>query len=692
MAAVTQTIQSYIQGVSTEADKDKPPGFVKEARNAYPDVTFGMTKRPGTIFTTDLGTSLELDDAYFFLYRYNDKEEMYIGMVYNKSLRIKNIVTGVEATITGGTDHPYLDGDKDDFRYRQNQNNFLLLNKTVTTALSDDLSPGSITGEVNTIAELPDVADLNPGDIYNVVGINGNQDDYVLQWDGQTWREVVYPNSKYLIDGSTMPHELVRTDTDTFTFQAATWSPRVSGQPSTTGNSRQPSFIGHRIKNLFYYKNRLGFVSMDNVIMSQPLDYFNFWRNSALTTSDADPIDLTCSSLRDVFLFAVQPMTQGLLLFSTREQFIMTAGTNGVLTPSTASIRSVSQYEMYTVIDPFLVDEQIFFTSQANNYTRVLSMNTQGDNNNPKFIDVGKPVTTYIPIGINRGFGSNQNQFIALYDNTKNNIFFYRFFNRDGENQLRSWFKWDFPGKILGCFMEQDTIFIAISANGKVYMNVLYINPNNQVPIVQTPQGQIYSNPTLEYLQQPVSVTYDNSTKLSTITTTTLDPNNAEWKPVAIEIYSGGQANGAFWNLTKVSDTTYTVNGDLSDIVGLLFGFTYPFDMELPKTYYRNGNDADYTASLTIARMKFAMGKTGAVSFEVRPRGSANFSPIGEVDISNWYLLDSAPIDDERFFTVPVHQRNDNFDVRISSDSPYPVSLLSMSWEGQYSPRYYRRT
>ena len=51
MAAVTQTIPSYILGVSREADKDKPPGYVKEARNCYPDTTFGMTKRPGSIYS-----------------------------------------------------------------------------------------------------------------------------------------------------------------------------------------------------------------------------------------------------------------------------------------------------------------------------------------------------------------------------------------------------------------------------------------------------------------------------------------------------------------------------------------------------------------------------------------------------------------------------------------------------------------
>ena len=86
------------------------------------------------------------------------------------------------------------------------------------------------------------------------------------------------------------------------------------------------------------------------------------------------------------------------------------------------------------------------------------------------------------------------------------------------------------------------------------------------------------------------------------------------------------------------------------------------------------------------------MGKTGVVSFKIQPRAEGDAETIGGVEQSNWYRLDSAPIDDERLFTVPVHQRNDNFDIEISSDSPYPVSLLSMTWEGQYSPRYYRRS
>ena len=56
------------------------------------------------------------------------------------------------------------------------------------------------------------------------------------------------------------------------------------------------------------------------------------------------------------------------------------------------------------------------------------------------------------------------------------------------------------------------------------------------------------------------------------------------------------------------------------------------------------------------------------------------------------YLADDVPLIEESIFTIPVHQRSDNFNLRVFSNSPFPVSLTSMMWEGQYSPRFYRRT
>ena len=59
---------------------------------------------------------------------------------------------------------------------------------------------------------------------------------------------------------------------------------------------------------------------------------------------------------------------------------------------------------------------------------------------------------------------------------------------------------------------------------------------------------------------------------------------------------------------------------------------------------------------------------------------------------ANTYLADDVPLDESRTVTIPIHQRSENFNLRIFTDSPFPVSLNSMMWEGNYSPRFYKRT
>ena len=54
MAAVTQKISNYLSGVSKQADSKKLPGQVRECLNGFPDVTLGLTKRPGFKFISKL--------------------------------------------------------------------------------------------------------------------------------------------------------------------------------------------------------------------------------------------------------------------------------------------------------------------------------------------------------------------------------------------------------------------------------------------------------------------------------------------------------------------------------------------------------------------------------------------------------------------------------------------------------------
>ena len=74
-------------------------------------------------------------------------------------------------------------------------------------------------------------------------------------------------------------------------------------------------------------------------------------------------------------------------------------------------------------------------------------------------------------------------------------------------------------------------------------------------------------------------------------------------------------------NLTASGEGALNVASDV------IVGFKYNFDVELPRTYYRPETPVtDYTASLTIARMKFAVGLSGMMSFKLKQKGRLPYS------------------------------------------------------------------
>ena len=65
---------------------------------------------------------------------------------------------------------------------------------------------------------------------------------------------------------------------------------------------------------------------------------------------------------------------------------------------------------------------------------------------------------------------------------------------------------------------------------------------------------------------------------------------------------------------------------------------------------------------------------------------------LSAVANANYYLANDIPLSDQSYVTLPIHQNNKNFTLKLFNDSPFPVSVGSMMWEGNYSPRYYRRS
>ena len=114
----------------------------------------------------------------------------------------------------------------------------------------------------------------------------------------------------------------------------------------------------------------------------------------------------------------------------------------------------------------------------------------------------------------------------------------------------------------------------------------------------------------------------------------------------------------------------------------------------LPTIYFSNdpnGTRSDYTASLTIARVKISTGLSGVLGFKLNRKGTSDYTDVRPVPSANFYLANDVPLEDESVANIPIHQKNTNFTLKAFSDSPFPVSLNSMMWEGYYSPRFYQR-
>ena len=152
------------------------------------------------------------------------------------------------------------------------------------------------------------------------------------------WKETLDPATSTGLDNTTMPHELINNNTNIFTFQKIAYTSRLVGDDTTNSH---PSFVGKAIQQTFFHNNRLGFLSADNVSMSQSAEYYNFYHTSAQTVTDADPVDINTSSIKPASLHGVIPTTQGLVLFSKNQQFLMRAA-DGILTPTSTSVSTIS--------------------------------------------------------------------------------------------------------------------------------------------------------------------------------------------------------------------------------------------------------------------------------------------------------------------------------------------------------------
>ena len=272
------------------------------------------------------------------------------------------------------------------------------------------------------------------------------------------WFETTAPSEAIGLLTVDMPKTVVRRQDDGvgtvtgtpnqlyFSVESITWSTKETGGVAEAPN---PSFIGNTISDVFFYKNRLGFLSGENVILSKIDDLFNFFPTSVKEVLDDDPVDISVSSNTALNLIQVATFPDSLVLFGTNKQFTLHSD-GKPFTALNITVDPTTAYNANPEADPVSVGSSLFFNAPVGRYSSVREYAITPDTLVADAVDVTGHVPRFLPSNIKQILAEPNLEYLFLFDKNeadsdcKNNLWVYKFFWQGNEKVQSAWFKWEF--------------------------------------------------------------------------------------------------------------------------------------------------------------------------------------------------------------------------------------------------------
>ena len=559
----------------------------------------------------------------------------------------------------------------------------------------------TLDGTVQVFSDLP--AGPTPGDYYKVVGsTEENFGGYYVRATAATpdvWEETYGPDSNEAIDEYTMPFVLVHdTVADTWSFKPFTWLPRRFGDVET---NPAPTFINKQIQEVFFYKNRLGLLSDENVVFSGAGDFGNFWRNTVTTVIDSDVVDVAVSTSRVSKLQYAIPFNNGLMLFADQTQFRLNV--DDLLTPSSVSIDEVTAYEMDTGVEPVQVNSEVYFVTRNGNYSRVMEYYVADDINITEAADVTAHVPEYLPSNLKMMAGSSNDDIIVALPETggteDHRLYVYKFKWQGDEKVMSSWsiWEWDSGNTILSVTVMENTIFMLVKRSDGVFLEKIDLSSNAVA-------GNLTHDILLDHRTEiTAGMTYDAGTNRTTVTLPYAvvgvarqqehwfiyeDRTDYEGVPVV------SPTSQAVWNS---STEVELLNGDYTSY-DLFFGQNYDSEYEFSEFFESTQNGvAVTTGRLQVRTVTVYYEDANFFGTEVDPYGKN--SP-GEEDVHPqfiWSFSGKTLGDGGLFLNQPqfvegayrfsVAANSREVSIKLVNNYPYQARFQSAEWEALYFNR-----
>ena len=564
------------------------------------------------------------------------------------------------------------------------------------------------------VVEVKGDEDTNFDNYYvKFVGNNTTTDGVVEE--GQ-WEETVEAGIQFKFDYATMPHVLVRqadgnfrfakVDGDSYTLSGVTytlpkWGERTVGDIVSAPN---PSFIGNKINNVFFFRNRLGFLAGDNVVLSRVSEFFNFFPETVISVLDSEPIDVAASHTKVAILKSAVTMGEKLILFSEQTQFVLTSSADN-LTPKTANVIVATEFESSAAAQPVGSGSSIYFLTEKGSFAGIREYIIQGESQIRDAANVTIHVPRLIPTNVFKmAVSTNQDILVVLGSDNPNKLYVYRWlYGGDGQKALSAWFTYTINTNrsILNIDFIGTDLFAVIEEANKVTLEKIPFETEFREP---NANFEYHLDHKVTEATTGVSVSYNSGTGLSTFTV----PYRLRANMNIVGRYLGTGETSTFvdaqgntktlvsgqvlstTNLTNGSTSTITATGDFRNskfIIGEPYEMHYRFSKQ--RLTEQGAGSPEYVGGrLQIHHFYIKYEDAGFFKVEVTPEnrdtsihkftgrllGSASAS-IGQINL------------DTGTFKVPIMSKSDRVDIDIKNDTFLPTRLASAEFEGVFHIR-----
>lgn len=594
----------------------------------------------------------------------------------------------------------------------------------ITVAASDARANADITAITNAVQAFTELPTIAPdGYQVEILGDPGNKfDGYYVKFKPRTgagtfgegaWEETVSPGVEYKLNPSTMPQLLVRLPAGTFYFGPAngstqggvkipSWGERTAGDYDTAPD---PSFIGFAIQDVFVYKNRLGLLADENIILSRAREFFDFFPETVTTVLDTDPIDLTASNNRVSILRYAIPYQDELIIFSDQIQFRFNAAET-VLTPATAVITVLTQFEIDPDCRPIPVAGTIIFCQANGQWSQFREFSVRGAGTAlvADASDLNGYVSGYVPSDVFKLAGNDTgNAWFAISEKSgyQDRIYVYKYFYRNtgsgAERVQSSWSHWLLSGadKILQILCVQEAMFLLAEYGSEVWLEKIPV-ADRLSDVAPNPYPLLLDRRVSTTTETPAAIRVAAGTYNATAKTTTWTLPYTVKAPTQAWSGFSTTSNGGVLLGSATSGNQIVARGDWS-AAPVFFGESYDFVYRFTRfKLYKEIGGGKAAANVERTQIRHAKLRYHETNYfetwvMAERRDKAVYKFDGTVLGSRNSELGSAlpngfdPENNRYFegvFQIPIQSKGENCIVEIHNDTVHPCKFSTCEWVG----------